>query len=74
MLKEGQQAQVTRVIPADYNLFMRLLSMGITAGTDVRLTRSAPIGGDPIVIEARGYSLSLRLSEARSVEVTTPAA
>ena len=42
--------------------------MGIVAGTMIEVMRAAPLG-DPIRIKALGYELSLRLSEAESVEV-----
>jgi Fe2+ transport system protein FeoA len=43
--------------------------MGIVAGTIVEVLRIAPLG-DPIKIKAMGYKLSLRKSEAASIEVT----
>ncbi len=41
----------------------RLLAMGLTPGTRFRVTRFAPLG-DPIEIRLRGFSLTLRKSEA----------
>lgn len=67
-LMEGQVAKVTSLVMRNKLLFSRLLSMGLTAGTDIKLSRKAPLG-DPIEIEARGYHLSLRLSEARTIEI-----
>ena len=41
----------------------RLLSMGLTKGTEIRVVRVAPLG-DPIEINIRGFNLSLRKAEA----------
>lgn len=41
----------------------RLLAMGLTPGTNFRVTRFAPLG-DPIEIKLRGFSLTLRKNEA----------
>lgn len=52
-------------------LRLRLLDMGLIPGTLVRAHKAAPMG-DPIEITLRGYSLTLRLDDARSVEVQQP--
>ncbi len=41
----------------------RLLAMGLTPGTEFRVTRFAPMG-DPVEIKLRGFSLTLRKDEA----------
>ena len=46
----------------------RLLEMGLTPGTPVRVIRCAPLG-DPIEVEVRGTRLSLRKQEARGIRV-----
>lgn len=46
----------------------RLFDMGLTPGTEVYVRKKAPLG-DPIEITVRGYELSLRKSEAASVEM-----
>ncbi len=46
----------------------RLLDMGLVKGTRVRVERIAPLG-DPIEIKVKGYMLSLRKEEAKSIEV-----
>jgi ferrous iron transport protein A len=38
--------------------------MGLTRGTKIRLTKVAPMG-DPVEIDVRDFSLSLRKDEAR---------
>lgn len=39
------------------------MSMGLTRGTTIRLTKIAPMG-DPVEIDVRDFSLSLRKDEA----------
>lgn len=42
----------------------KLLAMGLIKGTSFRVTRVAPMG-DPVEIQVRDYSLSLRREEAK---------
>jgi Fe2+ transport system protein FeoA len=49
-------------------LQQRLMEMGLLPGTKVRVVRLAPLG-DPIDLEVRGFHLSLRKSEAQTIEV-----
>lgn len=46
----------------------KLLSMGLTPGTEFTVTRQAPMG-DPIEIKVRGFKLSLRKGEAAALQV-----
>jgi len=46
----------------------KLLSMGLTPGTEFSITRVAPMG-DPVEIKLRGFKLSLRRGEAETVQV-----
>ncbi|WP_405229166.1 FeoA family protein [Lentisalinibacter sediminis] len=46
----------------------KLLSLGLTPGTELTVTRYAPMG-DPVEIRVRGFSLSLRRDEAASLLV-----
>ncbi len=46
----------------------KLLSMGLTPGIEVNILRKAPLGG-PIELNLRGFSLSLRRSEAMGIQV-----
>ncbi len=66
-LAPGTRARVVRLDGAG-ELTRRIADMGVTAGTEVRVERVAPLG-DPIEIRVRGYHLSLRLSEADRIEV-----
>ena len=61
-LRPGERARVVGY--ADQSLYsQRLVSLGLTAGTELEVRRRAPLG-DPVEIRFRGYSLALRPSEA----------
>ncbi len=66
-LSAGTQATV-RGFPGQGAALIRLREMGVLPGTTITLVRTAPLG-DPIEIRVRGYSLTLRKSEAEHVEV-----
>ncbi|MBO8415348.1 MAG: ferrous iron transport protein A [Proteobacteria bacterium] len=68
LLENGQSAVVKAVHGENTSLRRRLLDMGITKGTEVSLVRTAPLG-DPIELNLRGYSLTIRKSDAHLVEV-----
>lgn len=63
----GFRGRVQRILPASASR-KRMLEMGLTPGTVVEITGSAPLG-DPIEVALRGYRLTLRRDEALSVEV-----
>lgn len=65
---QGQTATIVR-INGDGAIHQRLLDMGITKGTEVYIERYAPLK-DPIHITVKGYSLALRIAEAKMIEVT----
>ena len=66
-LRVDQVARVHRLTgPA--GLCQRLGEMGLTAGSPVRVVRTAPFGG-PIEISVRNYHLCLRRDEGRCVLV-----
>ncbi len=66
-LRIGQCARILRVNGGG-ELRRRLLDMGLTPNTIVKLVRVAPLG-DPIELCLRGYNLSLREEAARDIEV-----
>ena len=66
-LKPGESAQVADVGGTD-SLHRRLLDMGITPGVKVVLLRTAPMG-DPLEIHVRGYSLTLRVDDAKKISI-----
>ena len=66
-LKPGESAVVTTV-GGQGALHRRLLDMGLTPGVRVTLQKTAPLG-DPLEIHLRGYSLTLRLSDAQNIGI-----
>jgi ferrous iron transport protein A len=46
----------------------RIMDMGITKGVEIKVVKIAPLG-DPMELNVRGYELSIRKSEAESIEV-----
>ncbi|NOT83948.1 MAG: ferrous iron transport protein A [Methylococcaceae bacterium] len=46
----------------------RLLAMGLTPGTEFKVTRFAPMG-DPVEIKLRGFALTLRRDEAAILRI-----
>ena len=67
-LQPGDHVRVVAIAKSDDPVYQRLLHMGLIRGRSVEVVRKAP-AGDPIEIRFLGYSLSLRLSEARRVSV-----
>lgn len=59
---------IVREFPKSGHAFIRLREMGVLPGTRITLVRTAPMG-DPIEIKVRGYSLTLRKTEAEHVLV-----
>ena len=66
-VRPGQSAWITSV-GGDGALRHHLLDMGLTPKTEVVLQKVAPMG-DPIQIALRGYELTLRLDEAKNIEI-----
>ena len=46
----------------------RIMAMGITRGTEIRVRKVAPLG-DPMELTVRGYELSLRRADAEMIEI-----
>ena len=67
-LVEGQAATIRHVDGEDM-ISVRLMEMGLTDGERIRSLGAAPLG-DPLEFEVRGYRISLRISEARRVQIT----
>lgn len=63
----GASAKVVR-LTGEGPLKRRIMDIGLTKGTEVRVRKVAPLG-DPIEITVRGYELSIRKSEAENVVV-----
>lgn len=66
-LPVGQSA-IIRTVGGEGMLRLRLLDMGVIPKTRITVSRRAPMG-DPIELLLRGYVLTLRLEDAKAVEV-----
>lgn len=67
MLKIGEAATITAV-GCEGPLRLRLLDMGLIPRTRVMVRKVAPMG-DPIEIHLRGYELTIRIEDAKKIEV-----
>lgn len=66
-LPVGQSGRITAV-GGQGALRRHLLDMGLTPKTMVMVRKIAPMG-DPIELQLRGYELTLRLEDAREIEL-----
>ncbi len=67
-MSPGEGAVITGYRAGGKEYRRKLLSFGLTAGTKITLVKIAPMG-DPVEISVRGYSLSLRKTEADVLEL-----
>ena len=63
----GTNAKITSV-GGEGTLRLRLLDMGLIPRTGVKIIKVAPMG-DPIELFVRGYSLTIRLDDAKNITV-----
>ena len=63
----GQTAQITSV-GGEGSLRQHFLDMGVIPGAEVKTVKLAPLG-DPIQLSIHGYELTLRLDDAKKIEV-----
>ncbi|MDD3395125.1 MAG: FeoA family protein [Anaerotignum sp.] len=68
----GIEAVITQV-GGEGVLRCRLLDMGLIPKTKIMVTKVAPMG-DPIELRLRGYTLTIRIEDARSIQVVEGAA
>jgi ferrous iron transport protein A len=66
-LAHGSEGTV-RSVSTDDPLGLRMMELGLTPGTRVRLLGAAPLG-DPLRVAVRGYRLGLRRNEANLILV-----
>ena len=59
---EGFQGEISQ--------YQRLFEMGILSGTSVHVIGRAPLG-DPLQVEVRGTRLTLRLTDARQILISS---
>ena len=63
----GKAAIITNV-GVEGALRCRLLDMGLIPKTKITVTKVAPMG-DPIELRLRGYTLTIRVEDARNITV-----
>jgi ferrous iron transport protein A len=61
------KVKVIGIVP-ESKVRRKIMDMGIVRGTEIYIEGKAPMG-DPIALRLRGYSLSLRKSEAKDILV-----
>ena len=66
-LKVGESAKVVR-LHGQGAVRRRIMDMGITRGTVVKVRKVAPLG-DPFELTVRGYELSIRKADAQMIEI-----
>lgn len=66
-LKAGQSAVVTAV-GGQGALRRHFLDMGLIPGAEVKMIKLAPMG-DPMELQIHGYELTLRLADAKNIEI-----
>ena len=65
--REGDQILIHRVAGGG-PIHRRLLEMGLTPGTPMRIIKYAPLK-DPLECEVKGYHVALRVAEAQMIVV-----
>lgn len=66
-IKIGQSA-VIKALHSQGALRHRMMDMGITAGTEISVKRTTPLG-DPVLVTVQGYDLLLRKTDMKLIEV-----
>jgi len=64
-LQPGETAVIKKILVTCGDISY-MMEMGIMEGTEVTFLKSAPLG-DPILVDVRGYHLSLRRDKAKSI-------
>ena len=70
-LVPGQSGMILSVGNQSGAVKRRLVDMGLTPGTTVKVTKVAPLG-DPLEVSLRGYELSLRKDDAAQIRIGAP--
>jgi len=60
------EAGIVQMVSGKGAIRRKLVDMGVTRGTVVRVRRVAPLG-DPLEVLVRGYSLTVRRGDARNI-------
>ncbi len=69
-MRIGDKAKITGYNVTEPGYRAKLLALGLTRGATIQLIGIAPMG-DPLRIKVRGFELSLRKSEATSLQLST---
>ena len=67
-LSPGESGMIVSVGNQSGAVKRRLVDMGLTPGTVVKVTKIAPLG-DPLEVSLRGYELSLRKEDAGQIQI-----
>lgn len=69
-LKDAKVGETVKVIKLHGQgaIKRRIMDMGITKGVQIYVRKFAPLG-DPMELQVRGYSLSLRKADADMIEI-----
>ena len=65
--REGDRVKVAR-LGGHGAIRQRLMDMGILRGVELAVERYAPLR-DPLQVTVKGYSLALRVDDARDIEI-----
>jgi len=65
-LKQGERGVIKKFTNTE--TYLKLMEMGCVPGESVLLEQVAPFG-DPISVKISGYLLSLRINEAKDIDV-----
>ena len=66
-LAPGKKEKILRV-GGEGALRFHLLDMGLIPRTEITVTKIAPMG-DPLELRLRGYELTIRLDDAKEIEI-----
>ena len=69
-LQKGDTATVFGYLPSSHAQRLKLLALGFTKGTKIKLSNIAPLG-NPLQIDVQASSISLRRNEAAIIQVET---
>lgn len=69
-LKDAKVGETVKVVKLHGQgaIKRRIMDMGITKGVQIYIRKFAPLG-DPMELQVRGYSLSLRKADADMIEI-----
>ena len=67
-LKTGESAVITKV-GGKGELRQHFLDMGVIPGAEIKLMKLAPMG-DPMELNIHGYELTLRVADAKKIEIS----